>query len=120
TGSPFSIRGNSNCSHRVGTSPRCDCTRHQEARRIDFKAVINSLEQTSDRIGELAKLSRAESIVARWTVIDEICNGAPYLKESHLSRTAKEKSTDASVSALSETVADLSREIAKTVIAIDR
>ena len=57
---------------------------------------------------------------ARWTVIDEICKEAPNLNESYLSRPAKEKSTDASVSALSETVADLSREIAKTVIAIER
>ena len=57
---------------------------------------------------------------ARWAVIDDICKEASNLNKSHLSRPAKEKSTDASVSALSETVADLSREIAKTVIAIDR
>ena len=57
---------------------------------------------------------------ARWSVIDETGKEAPNLKESRLTRPAMEKSTDGSVAALSETVADLSREIAKTVIAIDR
>jgi ABC-type transport auxiliary lipoprotein component len=56
---------------------------------------------------------------ARWTVIDQNRKEAPNLKESRLARPAKEKSTDASVAALTETVADLSREIAKTVIALE-
>jgi ABC-type transport auxiliary lipoprotein component len=59
-------------------------------------------------------------LTARWTVIDGTVKEAPYLKESRLTRPAKEKSTDGSVAALSETVADLTRDIAKTVIAIDR
>jgi uncharacterized protein len=57
---------------------------------------------------------------ARWSVIDQTGKSASNLKESLLARQAKEKSTDGSVAALSETVADLSREIAKTVIAVDR
>jgi uncharacterized protein len=78
-----------------------------------YRVEIEVLRFESNSAGE-GQLS------ARWTIIDEICKGAPNLNESHLSRPAKEKSTDASVSALSETVADLSREIAKTVMAIDR
>lgn len=42
------------------------------------------------------------------------------MKESRALRNAKEKSTDASVAALSEAVGDLSREIAETVNAINR
>ena len=57
---------------------------------------------------------------ARWAVIDEAGKKTPNLNESRLSRPAKDKSTDAHVAALSETVADLSREIAKTVIALAR
>jgi hypothetical protein len=59
-------------------------------------------------------------LTARWAVIDETGKEAPNLNESRLARPAKEKSNDASVAALSETVADLSREIAKAVIAIDQ
>jgi uncharacterized lipoprotein YmbA len=59
-------------------------------------------------------------LTARWAVIDETGKEAPNLNESRLSRPAKDKSTDAYVAALSETVADLSREIAKTVIALAR
>ena len=51
---------------------------------------------------------------------DETGKEAPNLNESRLARPAKEKSNDASVAALSETVADLRREIAKAVIAIDQ
>jgi len=57
---------------------------------------------------------------ARWAVIDETGKETPNLKASRLTRRAKEKSTDGAVAALSETVADLSREIAKAVVAIDR
>ncbi len=63
--------------------------------------------------------AREAELAARWAVIDETGKKAPSLKESRLTRPAKEKSIDASVAALSETVADLSREIAKTVIAVD-
>ena len=59
-------------------------------------------------------------LTARWAVVDETGKQGPNLNETHLARPAKEKSTDASVAALSETVADLSREIAKAVIAIDQ
>jgi uncharacterized lipoprotein YmbA len=59
-------------------------------------------------------------LTARWAVIDETGKEAPSINESRLSRPAKDKSTDAYVAALSETVADLSREIAKTVIALAR
>lgn len=64
--------------------------------------------------------AREAELAARWAVIDETGKEAPNLKESRLTRPAKEKSIDAAVAALSETVADLSREIAKTVTAIDR
>jgi uncharacterized protein YccT (UPF0319 family) len=63
--------------------------------------------------------AREAQLAARWSVIDQNGKEAFNLKESLLAQPAKEKSTDGSV-ALSETVADLSREIAKTVIAIDR
>ena len=59
-------------------------------------------------------------LTARWAVVDETGKEAANLNESRLARPAKEKSNDASVAALSETVADLSREIAKAVIAIDQ
>jgi uncharacterized protein len=78
-----------------------------------YRVEIEVLRFESNSAGE-GQLS------ARWAVVDETGKEAPNLNESHLSRPAKEKSIDASVSALSETVADLSREIAKTVIAVDR
>jgi len=59
-------------------------------------------------------------LTARWAVVDETGKEAPNLNESRLSRPAKDKSTDAYVTALSETVSDLSQEIAKTVIALAR
>ena len=37
------------------------------------------------------------------------------VKESYLTKSARDKSTEASVAALSETVADLSREIAGAI-----
>ena len=61
----------------------------------------------------------AAELTARWAVVDETGKQAPNPNESRLSRPAKDKSTDAYVAAMSETVADLSREIAKTVMAID-
>jgi uncharacterized protein len=78
-----------------------------------YRVEIQVIRFESDSAGE-AQLS------ARWAVIDETGKQAPNLNESRLARQAKEKSTDGSVAALSETVADLSREIAKTVIAVDR
>jgi uncharacterized lipoprotein YmbA len=66
-----------------------------------------------------ANSAREAELSVRWAVIDETGKEAPDLKESRLTRPAKEKSIDAAVAALSETVADLSREIARTVITIE-
>jgi uncharacterized lipoprotein YmbA len=64
--------------------------------------------------------AREAELSVNWALIDETGKTAPKLKESRFTRPAKENSIDGSVAALSETVADLSREIAKTVMAIDR
>ena len=77
-----------------------------------YRVEIQVLRFESNSAGE-AQLS------ARWAVIDDTGKETPNLKASHLTRQAKEKSTGGAVAALSETVADLSREIAKTVVAID-
>jgi len=77
-----------------------------------YRVEIQVLRFESDSAGD-AQLS------ARWAVIDDTGKETPNLKASRLTRQAKEKSTDGSVAALSETVADLSREIAKTVVAVD-
>jgi uncharacterized lipoprotein YmbA len=63
---------------------------------------------------------REAQLSARWAVIDETGKEEPNLKESRLTRPVKEKSNDAYVAALSETVADLSWEIAQAVIGVDR
>jgi uncharacterized protein len=63
--------------------------------------------------------AREAELSARWAVIDESGKAEPSFNESRLTRPVKENSIDASVAALSETVADLSREIARTVITID-
>jgi uncharacterized protein len=78
-----------------------------------YRVEIQVLRFESNSAGE-AQLS------ARWAVIDDTGKETPNLKASRLTRRAKEKSPDGSVAALSETVADLSREIAQTVIAVDR
>ena len=62
--------------------------------------------------------AREAQLSVRWWVIDRNDTGAAEVKESHLTRTATDRSTDASVAALSETVADLSRQIAEYVIAL--
>jgi uncharacterized protein len=82
-------------------------------KRPHYRVEIEVFRFESNLAGE-AELS------ARWAVIDETGKKAPNLNESRLTRPAKEKSIDASVAALSETVGDLSREIAKTVIAVDQ
>jgi uncharacterized protein len=81
-------------------------------KRLRYRVEIEVFRFEVNSAGE-AQLS------ARWSVIDQTGKSASNLKESLLARPAKEKSTDGSVAALSETVADLSREIAKTVIALD-
>jgi uncharacterized lipoprotein YmbA len=59
----------------------------------------------------------AEHVVelwARWSIVDDKKETIDR-KESFLTKSARDKSTEASVAALSETVADLSREIAGAI-----
>ena len=58
-------------------------------------------------------------LVARWAVVDGSSKKPPAVKTSRLTRQVKSKSTEDSVAALSEAVADLSREIAEAARAID-
>jgi uncharacterized protein len=51
---------------------------------------------------------------ARWIILDD-AKKTIRLKESYWTRPAKDKSTEASVAALSETVVDLSREISSVL-----
>ena len=81
-------------------------------KKPNYRVEIEVLRFESNGAAQEAQLT------ARWTVINEGGFRAPFnVKESRLVRPIKEKSTEASVAALSETVADLSREIAKAVIA---
>jgi uncharacterized lipoprotein YmbA len=62
----------------------------------------------------------AEHVVelwARWSIVDDKKETIDR-KESFLTKSARDKSTEASVAALSETVVDLSREIAGAIRAI--
>lgn len=62
----------------------------------------------------------AEQVVelwARWSIMDS-AKKTISLKESYLTQPARDKSTEAAVTALSETVADLSREVADAIRAI--
>lgn len=63
--------------------------------------------------------ARDAQLWARWEVIDGSGKTPIGVKESRLKRPAKDRSTDAAVAALSETGADLSREIADAVQSID-
>ena len=56
-------------------------------------------------------------LLARWAVIDSRNKVTLVLKESRVARQTNGKSTERSVAALSETVADLSREIVDTILA---
>ena len=59
----------------------------------------------------------AEQVVelwARWMILDDT-KKTIMIKESYFSQPAKDKSTEASVAALSETVADLSREMSRAL-----
>ena len=59
----------------------------------------------------------AEQVVelwARWLILDD-ARKTIGLKESHLTKPMRDKSTEASVAALSEAVADLSRDIASVI-----
>jgi uncharacterized protein len=78
--------------------------------RYNVEIDVLRLEANSERNGQL---------FARWSVVAGADKKVAVIKESRIIRNAKEKSTDASVAALSEAVGDLSREIAETVSAID-
>jgi uncharacterized lipoprotein YmbA len=56
-------------------------------------------------------------LLARWAVIDLNDKTPLIVKESRIARQSGKKSIEASVTALSETVGDLSREIADTILA---
>ena len=81
------------------------------AKSPDYRVTVEVLQFECNSALE-AQLS------ARWWIIDRNGTGAPEPKESRLTRAATDRSTDASVAALSETVADLSRQIAQAVIAL--
>jgi uncharacterized lipoprotein YmbA len=63
--------------------------------------------------------ARDAQLSVRWGVIDGNSKKRLTLKESRLTRPAKEKSTDGTVAALSETAEDLSREIAEALGALE-
>jgi len=78
--------------------------------RYQVEIEVLRFEANSERNGQL---------FARWSVLDGADKKVAVVKESRVTRNAKEKSTDGSVAALSEAVGDLSREIANAVSAID-
>ncbi len=78
--------------------------------RYQIEIEVLRLEANSERNGQL---------FARWSVLDSADKKVAVVKESRITRSAKEKSTDGSVAALSEAAGDLSREIADAVSAID-
>ena len=82
------------------------------ANRPSYQVEIEvlRLEANSERNGQL---------FARWSILDSANKKVAVVKESRVTRHAKEKSTDGSVAALSEAVGDLSREIATAVSAIN-
>jgi uncharacterized lipoprotein YmbA/ABC-type transporter Mla MlaB component len=62
--------------------------------------------------------AREALLVARWTVIDVDSRKLLSVKESRLTRQAREKSTEAAVAALSEVLGAFSREVADAIRAI--
>ena len=77
--------------------------------RYQVEIEVFRFEANSERNGQL---------FARWSVLDSGDKKVAVVKESRVTRNAKEKSTDGSVAALSEAVGDLSREIADAVSVI--
>ena len=77
--------------------------------RYQVEIEVFRFEANSERNGQL---------FARWSVLDNADKKVAVVKESRVTRNAKEKSTDGSVAALSDAVGDLSREIANAVSAI--
>ena len=82
------------------------------ANRPSYQVEIEvlRLEANSERNGQL---------FVRWSILDSANKKVAVVKESRVTRNAKEKSTDGSVAALSEAIGDLSREIATAVSAIN-
>jgi uncharacterized lipoprotein YmbA len=78
--------------------------------RYHVEIEVLRLEANSERNGQL---------FARWSVVDGAEKKVAVVKESRVTRTVKEKSTDGSVAALSDAVGDFSREIADAASAID-
>jgi uncharacterized lipoprotein YmbA len=66
-----------------------------------------------------ANSAREAQLSARWSIMDGSNKKPPNLKVSRLVRPAKDPSTDGAVAALSESLGDLSREIAEAISAID-
>lgn len=81
-------------------------------RRPNYQAEIEVLSFEANSARE-ARLS------ARWAIIDGSNKKQLKLKESRITRPAKEKSTDGAVAALSDAVGDLSHEIADAVRELD-
>ena len=83
------------------------------SRRVTHQVEIEVLrfEPNSAQVIELS---------ARWSLIDAGNKQTLSVKESRLTRQAKAKSSEASAAAMSEALADLSREIADAVRAMAR
>ncbi len=77
-------------------------------KKLDFQVEIEVLRFEVNS-------ARDADLWARWEVIDVSDKSLVAMKESHLKRQAKNRSTEAAVAALSEVGGDLSREIADTV-----
>jgi uncharacterized lipoprotein YmbA len=78
--------------------------------RYNVEIEVLRFEASSQRNGHLS---------ARWSVVGGADRKVAVVRESRITRNAKDKSTDSSVAALSEAVGDLSREIADAVSAVD-
>jgi uncharacterized protein len=78
------------------------------SKKPDFQVVIDVLRFEINS-------ARDACLWARWELIDGSSKTPVAIKESRLTRPAKDRSTEAAVAALSEAGADLSREIADAV-----
>jgi len=86
--------------------------------RIVTYPWVRSQQPTYQVLVEVLRFEpNAEQVVelwARWTILDD-ARKTIGLKESYLTKPMRDKSTEASVAALSETVAELSRDIASAI-----
>jgi uncharacterized lipoprotein YmbA len=73
-----------------------------------------------DVFGFETNRAREAQLTARWSILDASNKKPLQLKDSRLLRAAKETTTDGAVGALSEALADLSREIADGMKAVDQ